>query len=203
MGLKKEIGRILERWMIKDLRKKLLKLVERNIKKNQIIIDLGCGKKGSLDYNKLKKQISLFGYEREKESLKEFLSKYNNMDVKFQQLDIDKKGKMKERGDLVISSGVIQYLNHPENLFNLAYNSLNNTGVFIITTVNQNNWLRRLKIVSKKLKHSEKRIYTIKELKEFLKKNKFGIWRIIGSDFIWLPKKLCNNIIIVTKKCQT
>lgn len=200
--LKKKLGKIIERRAIFDLRRKLFKILKKYCKTNCKILDLGCGKEGSLDYERINIKIKLAGYDREMQRVKEFCKRYGKIAQDSGVIDLERKGKISGKYDIIIFGGVIQYLSYPKDVLKNIYESLNRNGIFIITTINKENLLRKLEIVSKepKKEDGEKYIYNIQEMKNILEKTKFKVEDFFGSDFLPMPKKLCSNLIFVCKK---
>lgn len=140
------------------------------------ILDAGSGKLGSWDYTKgVTKADLCYG--------NDFNKPLVFMDNEF---------------DLIVCSGVIQYLENLELFITELKRILKPDGRIILATINNDCWLRRIGLVKRALKKDEWQLFTEQSLEIFI--NKFGFkkehsW---GIDFVPLfPTGLCTNIGVI------
>lgn len=202
MSLRKKIGKKIEQQMLKNLKKELYKIIQPQIKENTKILDLGCEKNGSINYNLINQPITITGYDTNKEDIELFKKNYSKHKPTTKTIDIQTLNKLDETYDIIILAGVIQYLTKTEQTLSLIHEALKPNGIFIITTLNQDNWLRRLGIINKRVKteKGEQHIYTNNEMKEIITKNNFKIITYKTVDIIPLPKEWKTNLIYVCTK---
>ncbi len=100
------------------------------------VLDLGSG------YGGLPLRLSNAGYDVTITDLNPEMSRKHGM--KCLKLDLNKEVKVKTKYDLVTCTEVIEHLYNPKKLFVDAYNLLNDDGVFIFTTPNNQNWFSRV-----------------------------------------------------------
>lgn len=199
MNLKKTIGKHIEQGMLRDLKKTLKESVEPYLKPGIKILDIGCEKNGSIEYNEIEIPFTLIGYDSSAEDIRLFNEKFANKKPTTKVINIETLSKLPETYDIIMFSGVIQYLHHPNKTLTIIYNALNPNGIFVIATLNNNNWLRRLHVISRRIKTEagEQHIYSDKELEDILIKNKFHIITKKSSDLIALPRTIQTNLIYV------
>ena len=138
--MKKLIAKFIERGIIEDTRRK----IKKEIKKfNGKILDLGCGEKGSFDYGTLE----IVGVDKNKERLDK-LNCYKKFVV-----NVEKRLPFKDREfDVVIFSGVIQYLKNYEKSIKEINRILKPHGKLILATINRVSLFRRFGLINKKPK---------------------------------------------------
>ncbi len=190
--MKNKIARIIERRITADTRKKIGRIVRQRALAGKKALDLGCGEGGSFNYSGLK----MVGADRIKERIAE--KAYRKVIA-----DADKRLPFKNKEfNAVIFSGVIQYLKNPESAVKEINRILKPGGILVLTTVNRGSFLRILGLIQKDPKRDagECRIYSQQELKRLVRDNKFKVLDVSGADFVWMPKSLSSNVVLVAVK---
>ena len=165
--------------LINEARKRILrKIIYEEVKKinPRKILDNGSGLKGSFDY-------------------KEFREKVTKADILFG-IDSQKLPYKNKSFDCVIFAGVIQYLNEPEKAIRECYRVLKKNGVLIITTINKDSFIKRIKGLTNK----EKRSFALREFVSFIEKFKFKVVKKDFIDFWFIPKKYRLILYCMCKK---
>lgn len=161
------------------------------------VLDLGCGLYGSWDYFDTHKQL----YSDNKTLNIADRLVITGVDKRFGTDCVNLENLPDKEFDIVVFSGVIQYLpNHTAAMAEIK-RVLRDDGMLIITTVNNECLWRKLGIIKKGPKPDEWHIFTITELKELLEED-YTITETIGIDFMPLPAKLCSNIILACQRKQ-
>jgi ubiquinone/menaquinone biosynthesis C-methylase UbiE len=128
------------------------------------ILDNGCGKRGSFDYQEFKKRIIkcdiIYGINSENLPYKD------------------------ESFDLVLFVGVIQYVDNPEKAMRECYRVLKDNGILIITTINKDSLIKKFTGFKE-----EKRSHMMQDFINFIKKFKFKVLDSSYIDFPFTPKK--------------
>ena len=188
--MKKVISRFIEERIVKDTRR----VVGREVRSFQgIVLDLGCGESGSFDYNR--EVVSVDKY-------KERLYKLESQGKKIV-VDAEKRLPFKNNEfEIVVFSGVIQYLKNYEKSIREINRVLKPKGKLILATVNKRSLLRRFGLIKKtaKIEGGEKNIFSEEELIRILKESDFKIERILGADFLKIPKNLSSNLVFIARK---
>ena len=190
--MKRKLAIALEERITADTRRKIESIVGLMNGKKKNVLDLGCGERGSFDYGGLK----VTGADRIKERV---------TGKAFRKIvaDVDKKLPFKSKEfDIVVFSGVIQYLNYPARAIKEINRVLKPRGILVLTTVNRNSFLRILGFIGREPKTfaGEKRIYPPQELKRLLHTCNFRVLNILGADFIFMPASLSSNLVLVAVK---
>ena len=185
MNLKEKIGKIIERRTVKNLKKEITKYISGNI-----VLDNGCGG-GSFIYEKHNDK-KVYGVDKRKPQI------YSGI---FKLADSTKLPFKDNFFDCVISAGVIQYIKDYNKALEEIKRVLKKEGKLIISTVNRDSLLRRLKIIGKKpkIEAGEYQIFSYKELENLLKKYNFRIKKKLGVDYVTMPKTLSSNSLFI---CQ-
>jgi ubiquinone/menaquinone biosynthesis C-methylase UbiE len=164
---------------INNSRKKILrKRIENDLKKikPKKVLDNGCSKKGSWDYDKTP-NLSVVGIDK--------IYGDSSLDLKF------KAGSF----DCVVFAGVIQYLTDPVKAIKECYRVLKKRGHLIISTINSRSLINSIKGF-----RDEKVTFTQKELGDTLKSEKFKIVCKDIIDFKIIPKSRRMVLYYICKK---
>ncbi|MCX7779219.1 MAG: class I SAM-dependent methyltransferase [Patescibacteria group bacterium] len=148
--------------------------IKKNIPKNCVLCDLGCGKSAYL-LKKLSSKIKLgIGIDREIISFKENNLQFINSDLNnFLPLE-------NESVDCITMLSVLEHLENSEEVIREAYRILKRGGVILITTPSEKakNFLEllafKLKITSAKEIKDHKHYFSKKEIEELLTRNGFS-----------------------------
>ena len=203
MNLKNKFGSLLTKYLVERLRFKLLFIFKRFCKPGYRVLDIGCGYRGSLNYNLFNKKINLSLLDVNQGYLEKAKKRYKPCKS---YLGWFEKLKIRDKFDIIIFAGVIQYVKNPIKTLEKIHSLLKNNGFLIITTVNKNSFLRKMGIITTKLKKSknkaytERRLYTLDELKKLLKEQGFEIISTFGTDRFSLVGA---DLIIVGKAKKT
>ena len=190
--MKGKIAGMLEGRITEDTRKKIERIVRQRVHAGEKVLDLGCGETGSFNYGVLK----IICADRIKERI-------TGKAYKRVIADADKRLPFKNKKfGVVIFSGVIQYLKKPDNAMKEIHRILKPRGILVLTTVNRNSLLRVLGIIKKEPKRDagESKIYSQQELKRLMRYNNFEVLDVFGADFVWMPKNLSSNLVVVAVK---
>ncbi len=188
MNVKKEIGGVIERKTIKNLNKRITKLL-----RGKVVLDDGGGN-GSFDYTKHPDK-NIYCIDIKKRDLEHLKN------VKFKLAEATNLPFKKGFFDCVCFAGVIQYVKDPRQSLREIKRVLKKEGQLVVATVNRRSLLRRLKLIDPKPKSyaGEFQIYTFKDLVKLLDEEGFEVRFVSGEDFLTLPIYLCSNILIVAK----
>jgi len=173
--VRKLIGKVLETLTISSLRRS----IEARIPIKGYILDNGSGYKGSWDYNNREDVASID---------KLYGDDCTNLPFK------------NDEFDMVVFSGVIQYVEDYEKALKEIYRVLRRDGLFLITTINRNSLLRNFGLITKKPKIGESQLFSSEEIEELLQKHNFKIMEKWGASFIPITFELCSNICYICKK---
>lgn len=188
----RKIARLMERRITEDTRRKVrAEMVSVGGK----VLDLGCGDRGSFDYFNRK----IVSADRSKEVLEKIKSKKKIF------ADADKKLPFKRSEfDMVVLSGVIQYLKNPEAAIREMKRVLKGRGMLVLTTVNRDSLLRMVGIIKRSPKRNagEHNIFSKRQIIGLLSKNGFRVKKVTGADFAFMPKNLSSNLIFVAVKSR-
>lgn len=174
MGIKRKVGKVIEKVTISRLRESIME----KIPKNRIILDNGCGLTGSWDYGDQKDIHSV-----------DLLWGDDATDLPYE----------KNYFDMVVFSGVIQYIEDYEKAISEMTRVLRPHGLMLITTINRESLLRKMGLITKKPKFTEKQLFTIKELEKLIKDNNYKIIDKWGVSFMSMPMSLCSNMCYLCK----
>ena len=185
MNLRKIVRNHIERRTVKNLKKEITKHVSGNL-----VLDNGCGG-GSFFYEKHKNK-EIYGIDvRETNNYKGMFKLASSTNISFGDNSFD----------CVVFAGVIQYIKDYEKSLKEIKRVLKSNGRLIISTVNRDSLLRRLKIIGKapKREAGEFQILSYEELERLLGKYRFSIENEMGADYFKIPKDLCSNSLIICK----
>ncbi|HIH17798.1 MAG TPA: class I SAM-dependent methyltransferase [Nanoarchaeota archaeon] len=191
--MKERISRMLENRITEDTRRIVGKVVRRMNGKEAKILDLGCGDRGSFDYF----DADIISADRSRDVLARVEGRKKVL------ADCDKKLPFKkEQFDMVVFSGVMQYLQKPEASVREIWRIIKKRGTLILTTVNRDSSLRRIGAIKKEPKRSagEHKIFSRRQIVGLLPENGFKVKKVLGADFMWMPKNLSSNLIFVAVK---
>lgn len=183
MSFKKNIGRIIEKRTVGNLKKEITKHVT-----GKAVLDNGCGG-GSFFYEKhLGKKI--YGID---------IRKVPNYQTNFRIANSTNLPFGEDYLDCVVFSGVIQYIKDYNKALLEIKRVLKNKGRFVFATLNKKSLLRLLRIInpSPKTNAGEFKIFSYRELVNLLNNHNFNIINEIGVDCVRIPKKLCSNVLFV------
>ena len=169
------IGKILEAGTIKKLRAG----IKERIPGKGIILDAGSGFRGSWEYQGQKDIHAIDIIYGDDCTNLMYADDYFNM---------------------VVSSGVIQYVKEPEKLFSETHRVLKTKGLFMITTINRDSLLRRLGLIKRAVKGSEMQLFTIAEIKELLERHGFDLMQEWGADILPVSMSLSSDICFLARK---
>lgn len=190
-NLKKKIGKFIEKKTVKNLNLEITKHVT-----GEIVLDNGCGN-GSFVYEKHRdKQI--YGCDINPGSVR------NRGAVDFRLCNSIKLPYESDRFDCLVFSGVIQYVEDYEKSLGEIKRVLKNNGRLIIATVNRKSLFRKLGLINPapKREGGEFNMFSFEELKKILIKDRFRIEKVLGVDFIRMPRALCSNSLIIAKNIK-
>ncbi len=183
MKIKKKIGKYIERRTVRNLKKEITTHVSGNI-----ILDNGCGR-GSFFYEEHKDK-KIYGVD---------IREVGNYGGIFKLSSTTKLPFRKDFFDCVVFAGVIQYINDYNKSLEEIRRVLKNNGRLVISTVNKESLLRRLKIIGKEPKREagEFKIFSNIELEKLLKEYNFRIIKKTGVDYTIIPRTLASNSLFI------
>ena len=183
MNLKKKIGKHIERRTVKNLKKEITKHIS-----GKVILDNGCGI-GSFLYEKHNEK-RIYGIDKRKTE---------NYEGIFKLADSTKLPFEDNFFDCVVFAGVIQYIRDYNKALKEIKRVLKNRGRLIISSVNRDSLLRRIKIIGKEPKREagEFKIFSCRELEYLLKRYNFKIKEKLGVDYLPFPRNLCSNSLFI------
>jgi len=187
--MKKRLAIFAEKRIVEDTRKKIGWELRKEAGK---ILDLGCGRNGSFDY----RGHNIVGADLSRAIITP------NAKIKVLANAEKKLPFLNKEFDVVVFSGVIQYLENHEFSIKEINRVLKQRGRLILSTVNRESLLRRLGVITKFAKRGagEKNIFSERELSKLLTKEGFEIKKIRGADFAATTKDLSSNLIFVAVK---
>jgi 2-polyprenyl-3-methyl-5-hydroxy-6-metoxy-1,4-benzoquinol methylase len=139
------------------------------------ILDNGCGRNGSFDY-------------------KEFSNRITRADI-LHGIDCEALPYKDNSFDCVIFAGVIQYVLDPKRAMKECYRVLKKDGILIISTINTNSLIKKIKGFGKE----EKRSFTSQGFKNFIETFNFSVEKVKYLDFWFIPNK---SKLILYCKCK-
>jgi SAM-dependent methyltransferase len=173
--VRKLIGKFLERITIRNLRES----IKARILVKGTILDNGSGFRGSWDYGTQKDIFSI-----------DTLYGDDCVNLTFED----------KLFDMVVFAGVIQYVKDYDKAIKQIHRVLKSNGMFIITTVNNDSFLRNIGLIKKQAKYNENKIFTIKEIETLLEKNGFVIIEKWGACFFPFSFEQSSNICYLARK---
>jgi SAM-dependent methyltransferase len=173
--VRKLIGKFLERITIRNLRES----IKLRIPVKGVILDNGSGFRGSWDYGTQKDIFSI-----------DTLYGDDCINLVFED----------NYFDMVVFAGVIQYVKEYEKAIQQIHRVLKPGGMFILTTVNNDSFLRNIGLIKKAAKYNENKIFTITEVETLLEKNGFVIQENWGACFYPFSFEQSTNICYLARK---
>jgi 2-polyprenyl-3-methyl-5-hydroxy-6-metoxy-1,4-benzoquinol methylase len=183
-----------------------MKIVLSLLPKGKKVLDVGCGN-GTLTYY-VARDNNTIGIDISKEKIS--IARKRHPEVKFEIADIDKY-KTKDKFDVIILAGVIEYLENPGKTLKKIKNFLKKDGFLIITVPNVLSLRKRIrKFLRMRVETDDrvKHLFTKEEIVNLMRKAGYTI------DFLTTTKMakvknipipvidgLADNIILKCKKC--
>lgn len=150
----------------------ILSVINKYLKKNEKILDIGCGA-GTIDFYLANKGHNVTGIDISTKAIAKCIETVKNLElrnIKFKQIDFPNE-TIKDKFDFIICSEVIEHLKDDNLALKKIFKLLNKSGIVILTTPSEYAPLHKLGLTKKFDKRvGHLRRYKMEELKNMLKK---------------------------------
>lgn len=168
------------------INKTFLNVLEKLNINNKNILSLGCGSAALESLLENKYGCKVIGIDLEEAAIKKAKNRISEAFVLNLEQDDLIKILANKRFDLILCADILEHLRNPDKIFEECKHLLNKDGLIVISIPNIANWSVRLNLLVGKFEYADAGLldkthvhfYTLKNLKELMKKNNYEIFSL-------------------------